>query len=331
MGSIEFDSIMRVQPSGGPRRRAATRVPTLPATPRCDGIPAVRPDPHPSSVRRRAPAGAWPTAAAPACVPRTRWRPSSTAPRAAPTASSSTSASRATARWSSSTTTRSTARPTRRGRSPASPRDELARVDAAAKFKAGGGRAVQGTGHRQSRGCATCSRVSRGLPCVVELKGDDPAVAHAAVDVARECGALDARLLRRIHRRGRARGAGRDPARRSPARATEEIRWALYRAWVGLAPKRPALPRVPGARALRSDAGGHAAVRARDAARRPLRPRLDGERAAGHDPAARLGRQRRHHRRARRRGAGGEGVEEEQAAGLRLAAGGLASASPGAA
>ena len=115
--------------------------------------------------------------------------------------------------------------------------DQLAQVDAGAKFRPEDGAPFKGHGFGVPR-LRDVLRRFPGLPCVIELKGEDPAVAHAAVDVARECGALDricfGGFSDRVVRAARAAG----PAVITSA-ATEEIRWALYRAWLGLAPRAP--------------------------------------------------------------------------------------------
>lgn len=113
---------------------------------------------------------------------------------------------------------------------------ELARVDAGAKFKVDGGAPFRGLGG-VPRMRDVLARFP-GRPLVIELKGDDPAVARAAVGVAREEGALD-----RICFGGFTDAvvqAARDAAPGAvTSAATDEIRWALYRAWMGLTPRAP--------------------------------------------------------------------------------------------
>ena len=116
--------------------------------------------------------------------------------------------------------------------------DQLAQVDAAHRFTAlDGTPRFRGEGHGIPRFRDVLTRYPR-LRCVVELKGSDPRVAHAAVDTARECGALSrvcfGGFTDAVVRAARAR----DPRVVSSA-ATEEARWALYRSWIGLAPRHP--------------------------------------------------------------------------------------------
>ena len=258
------------RPSRGAQQRAGAAM-----TPRRDEtIPAV----HPSRVLPGSTVSArwcWPTAAVPGCVPRTRWRPSSTAPRAASTASNSTSASPATARSSSSTTTRWTGPPTRRGRCPRSPptswRGSMPRRSSS--WRTGAPFRGRGIGIPRLRDVL---RRFPQLAYVIELKGEDPAMAGAAV--RRRAGVRRARpdLLRGIQRRRRARGASRRPQRNHQCRDGGDPLGALSRLG-GTSPSRPAVSWVPGARAVRADDGRDAAVRARDASRRPLRAGVDRE------------------------------------------------------
>lgn len=114
---------------------------------------------------------------------------------------------------------------------------ELSRVDAAAKFKVEEGAPFRGQGIGVPRLRDLLPRFP-DLRFVLELKGDDLALAGAAVAVVRECGALE-----------RVCFGGFDDAVIGAVRAecpeavtsaaTQEIRWAIYRAWVGLAPKSP--------------------------------------------------------------------------------------------
>jgi glycerophosphoryl diester phosphodiesterase len=115
--------------------------------------------------------------------------------------------------------------------------DELAAVDAGARFREEDGAPFRGQGFGVPR-LRDVLRRFPGLHHVVELKGDDPAVGRAAAAVAREEGALarvcfggftDAVVQA-------ARAAAPDVV---TSAATEEIRWALYRSWIGLAPRAP--------------------------------------------------------------------------------------------
>lgn len=122
------------------------------------------------------------------------------------------------------------------GRLSAHPADALVQLDAGYHF-----RSVDGESYR-SRGC----RIPRlqdvldrypDIPIIVELKGNDLAVARRAVEVVRAAGAL-----RRVCFGGftdavirAARAVGADV---TTSAASEEIRWFLYRSWVGMAPRR---------------------------------------------------------------------------------------------
>jgi len=115
--------------------------------------------------------------------------------------------------------------------------DQLARVDAAARFRGQDGAPYKGQGFGVPRFRDVLRRFPH-LASVVELKGDDPAVARAAVAVARDEGVL-----------GRLCFGGFTDAVVHAARAaapevvtsgaTEETRRALYRSWVGLTPRAP--------------------------------------------------------------------------------------------
>lgn len=114
--------------------------------------------------------------------------------------------------------------------------DELARVDAAAKFKVEDGAPFKGQGIGIPRFRDVLRRFP-GLPCVVELKGDDPEVARAAVRIARDEGAIERLCFGGFT--DAVVQAARDGGAPVTSAATEEIRWALYRSWVGLTPKAP--------------------------------------------------------------------------------------------
>jgi glycerophosphoryl diester phosphodiesterase len=114
---------------------------------------------------------------------------------------------------------------------------ELSRVDAGAKFKPDEGAPFRGQGF----GVPPLRDVLARHPdkrFVLELKGEDLALAPAAVAVVRECGAL-----------GRVCFGGFDDGVVAAVRtecpeavtsaSTQEIRWAIYRAWMGLPPKAP--------------------------------------------------------------------------------------------
>lgn len=75
-------------------------------------------------------------------------------------------------------------------------------------------------------------------PFVLELKGSSPAIATAALAVVRAHGALDRVCFGGFEDRviAAVRGAGAGVA---TSAAKEEIRWALYRSWIGLSPRSP--------------------------------------------------------------------------------------------
>jgi glycerophosphoryl diester phosphodiesterase len=115
---------------------------------------------------------------------------------------------------------------------------ELERVDAAFSFAAEEGYPLRGRRIGIAR-LADVLSATRSLPLIVELKGTDPAISVAAVDVVRRGGALGRVCFGGFSDRvvSAARRAA-DGVVTSAAR--EEIRWALYRSWVGLAPSEPA-------------------------------------------------------------------------------------------
>jgi glycerophosphoryl diester phosphodiesterase len=69
------------------------------------------------------------------------------------------------------------------------------------------------------------------LPLIIELKGDDPAIAHAAVDVVRRSDALDRVCFGGFTDAVLRAARSADPAVCTSA-ARNEIRWALYRSYV---------------------------------------------------------------------------------------------------
>ncbi len=115
--------------------------------------------------------------------------------------------------------------------------DELARVDAAAHFKVEEGAPFKGRGI----GVPRLREVLRRFPdlrFVLELKGEDLALAGAAAGVVRECGALHRVCFGGFDDGVLAALRAECPGAVTSA-ATQEIRWAIYRAWVGLPPKAP--------------------------------------------------------------------------------------------
>jgi len=109
--------------------------------------------------------------------------------------------------------------------------DELSRVDATCRFSADDGR-----WGAMRAGVSTLADILGRyptMPVIVELKGSDPAVAHAAVDVVRSSGAAGrvcfGGFSLRTLRAARAYGA-----ELPTGAATPEIRLALYGSWVRL-------------------------------------------------------------------------------------------------
>jgi glycerophosphoryl diester phosphodiesterase len=113
---------------------------------------------------------------------------------------------------------------------------ELAGVDAGYRFGPDAGFPWRGRGEGVPR-LADVLADHPSLPFIVEVKGDDPAVAAAAVAVVRGAGALD-----RVCFGGFADVTLAAVRRAAPeactSAATEEIRRALYRSYAWLAPGR---------------------------------------------------------------------------------------------
>ncbi len=112
--------------------------------------------------------------------------------------------------------------------------DALARLDAAFHFRGIDNERFMGRGHGVPRLTEVLARYP-GIPLIIELKGRDPELAQRAVADVRAAGALD-----RVWFGGFSRTvlhAVRDaaPEARTSA-AREEVRWFLYRSWIGLAP-----------------------------------------------------------------------------------------------
>lgn len=116
--------------------------------------------------------------------------------------------------------------------------DALAQLDAAFHFRGIEGERYRGRGYGVPRLAEVLSRYP-GVPLIIELKGTDPDVGVRAVEEVRRAGALE-----RVWFGGfssavlRATRAAAPEARTSAAR--EEVRWFLYRSWLGVAPSDPA-------------------------------------------------------------------------------------------
>lgn len=120
------------------------------------------------------------------------------------------------------------------GRLDALTAEQLDALDAGHHFRGLDGESFRGRGCRIPRLDAVLARYA-DVPCIIELKGSDPAVARRAVAVVRAAGALSrvcfGGFTDAVLREARAQGADV-----TTSAAKEEIRWFLYRSWVGLAP-----------------------------------------------------------------------------------------------
>jgi glycerophosphoryl diester phosphodiesterase len=114
---------------------------------------------------------------------------------------------------------------------------ELARLDAGYHFASDRGHPFRGRGASIPR-LAEILQHCPSVPIIVELKGTELRLVQTVVDDVRQAGATErvclggysVRLLRnaRLLNRGIATSAGR-----------EEVRWALYRSWIGWARRSP--------------------------------------------------------------------------------------------
>jgi glycerophosphoryl diester phosphodiesterase len=114
---------------------------------------------------------------------------------------------------------------------------ELARLDAGHRFGERDGYPFRGKGIHVPRLREVLERYP-SLPLIVELKGRDPDLARAAVADVRRAAALGRVCFGgfadvTLHA---ARACGADVL---TSGATDDIRWARYRAWFGLSPLRP--------------------------------------------------------------------------------------------
>jgi glycerophosphoryl diester phosphodiesterase len=111
---------------------------------------------------------------------------------------------------------------------------ELARVDAGCHFGPETGHPWRGRGEGVPR-LADILAAHPGLPFIVELKGDDPALAVAATEVARDRRALD-RICFGGFSDATVAAARRAAPSATTSGATEEIRAALYRSYFWMSP-----------------------------------------------------------------------------------------------
>jgi glycerophosphoryl diester phosphodiesterase len=113
---------------------------------------------------------------------------------------------------------------------------ELARIDAAHRFDPDRGHPFRGQGIGVPRLAEVLAR-HPGVPIIIELKGDDERIAGVAHGEVRAAGALDRVCFGgaspHVMRAVRALGPVVTSAHR------REVRWALYRSWVGWRPPAP--------------------------------------------------------------------------------------------
>jgi glycerophosphoryl diester phosphodiesterase len=113
---------------------------------------------------------------------------------------------------------------------------ELAALDAGYHFSDGdGSRAFRGKGI----GIPTLRQIAtryRAQRLVVEMKEDNPALVHAVLDVLRAADAIARTCLGSFHLAALEEARRVEPGVATSA-AQREVRWALYRSWVGLFPR----------------------------------------------------------------------------------------------
>jgi glycerophosphoryl diester phosphodiesterase len=118
--------------------------------------------------------------------------------------------------------------------------DELARVDAGCRFAPAGDGVFPFRG--QGIGVPTLDEVVRRFPnvrLIVEMKDDTEAIADAVVSVLRKADALDRADLVSFHARPVLEARRLGGGVRTGA-SQQEVRKALYAAWCGLSPRKPA-------------------------------------------------------------------------------------------
>ncbi|MDE3156336.1 MAG: glycerophosphodiester phosphodiesterase [Acidobacteriota bacterium] len=113
---------------------------------------------------------------------------------------------------------------------------ELATVDAGYAFTAGGGHPWRGRGIGVPM-LRDVLRRYRDVRVIIEMKADEEALARAVVADVRAADAVERVCLGSFGRRVLRAARALDPAIATSA-AREEVRWVLYRSWVGLAPRR---------------------------------------------------------------------------------------------
>lgn len=117
--------------------------------------------------------------------------------------------------------------------------EELARLDAGHKFVDGAGRfPFRGKGIGVPRLEEVVTRYP-GARLIVEMKDDSEALADGVVEILRKAGALDRAIISSFHQRPVFHARRICPEARTGA-ASGEVRRALYGAWCGLSPRKPA-------------------------------------------------------------------------------------------
>ncbi|HTU99532.1 MAG TPA: glycerophosphodiester phosphodiesterase [Luteitalea sp.] len=142
---------------------------------------------------------------------------------------------------------------------------ELERLDAGHHFRGLDGETFRGQGVRIPRLTEVLARYD--VPCIIELKGHDPEVGRRAAAVVRAAGALG-RVCFGGFTDAVVRAARETGADVITSAAKEEIRWFLYRSWLGLAPTQTAyrafqVPETAGVTRVVSRRFVRAATRAR--------------------------------------------------------------------
>jgi glycerophosphoryl diester phosphodiesterase len=115
---------------------------------------------------------------------------------------------------------------------------ELAAADAGYRFERDGAFPFRGTGIGVPRLADVLARF-REVRVIIELKADTEALARGVVEEVRRAGAIDRVCLGAFTRRVLDAARALEPAIATSA-WREEVRWALYRSWVGLSPSCPA-------------------------------------------------------------------------------------------
>jgi glycerophosphoryl diester phosphodiesterase len=120
--------------------------------------------------------------------------------------------------------------------------DELAALDAGHWFAPAGVTAGECPFRGQGIGVPRLSTVLTrypGIPIIIELKGASPVLARRVVDDVRAADAV-ARVALGGFSQAALRAAREYEPRIRTGAGRDETRWALYRSWIGWAPRRPA-------------------------------------------------------------------------------------------